>query len=666
LAGEEKAWFSARLREVLTKLKAVLAVTGGSPLDQSRVFERAAACASVEALFAVLDDVVAKMFRGMFDEAEWRELMNSQAAMASQREAHLRTLRLRRQRSLLAAAQKTAVEFTVHDGAEQSTLVSECMQMMQNLIARVGMNPRGTLRRSTAGKKTSEEEPAVRQKKRERAAVPASPKEKPKKKQAKEPSEDEEDDDEEEEEEGNMEEEVRQVEVAHEEAEDEEEEEVDAADVGDALLRRLSDSAETVTEMWRKYRSSGGSLSVAIGAVEPPDRSWAEPTVLELQRDTVARLMEEGDDADITPLEQWSSLIRFWRLAKRAFVIVAIFRRLESTQSRGNTRLLARYEKLVKGLNCSSNAVRYRQATSYRRIGQCLLEYPRLLYQLHLTTLQEWSGAIGLLEGKLAASRVWKEPPRDDSSSEEEEVCCVCRLSDRGAVWSCSECKKEFHELCAGYEEGQLRDNVPLEGRSAGVVLRVRSYCGVCLNALGKKPSEIARTVAEITTVAQFFNAPECPFALELVAGDGYCLVGILERFARARLGLIDSSDKFCNSLAEAALQSFEAAAAEIPEGLLDEAEKKSVAAFKEISRTRGAAKRVKAGLWQLMEAQHLLRGYAEFLFPGQVVVRSFQATDDGRFGESARYGTSGIELSVLQWNTAPHYDAMVPPETRE
>lgn len=78
----------------------------------------------------------------------------------------------------------------------------------------------------------------------------------------------------------------------------------------------------------------------------------------------------------------------------------------------------------------------------------------------------------------------------------------------------------------------------------------------------------------------------------------------------------------------------------------------------------RGAKSRVKGGLWEKIEAQHVLRGYADFMFPSQVVVRSYQASDKGTFGESGQYGShaggGGRELFLLHWNTGKHYDLML------
>lgn len=65
-------------------------------------------------------------------------------------------------------------------------------------------------------------------------------------------------------------------------------------------------------------------------------------------------------------------------------------------------------------------------------------------------------------------------------------------------MWQCSACKKNFHELCAGYEEGSLADDLHLQGRSEGVTLHVQVYCDRCLDDLEFEPSDVSRRVVEI------------------------------------------------------------------------------------------------------------------------------------------------------------------------
>lgn len=130
----------------------------------------------------------------------------------------------------------------------------------------------------------------------------------------------------------------------------------------------------------------------------------------------------------------------------------------------------------------------------------------------------------------------------------------VSALSSR--EWQCSDCSRDFHESCAGYPEKSLHGEIQLK---EGVTLKVSLYCAQCLENLEFQHTYVTRKVAKMVAIARFFNDPACRFQLEPVPGDGYCLFGILEGFARDHLGFTGSSDQFCR-----ALDSFESFMAEI------------------------------------------------------------------------------------------------------
>lgn len=664
--AEEKSWFVTRVEEVLTKLRKVLHVTGDSGLDEPDVFHQVVHASSLEQMFLLLQQATSErasqLFHDLLTNDEWKELVESDDALTSQDVIKLRKARLKRQWRLLSGMQQTAVDLTVQDtvGIEEETrLVSECMQMMQNVLTKVGMNPRGTMRRPKA-KKIVEAvaQPAEQeiehedvqehqrpQRRREREKSPpkeASPRVvKKRKAKPKEVSESEE-----------GEAGVQEAEVVENSA-------------LTKLLVQAYESVEAVSKMLREYYANNQHLTIDVKGIEPPCSSLAEPSVLASNEKLAIRCLDE-EDGESHQLEEWAHLFKFWRLCRRALVIVAVFKRLNQSKSRGGTLIQNRFDDAIRRLKCSK-PIQYRQALVYQKIGQFLLRFPRFMFQLRLVQLDEWSSVIEQLEEAAARGVLvdWADNPEyvsRESSSEHAEAnhrsCYVCSQGEeRGNVWSCYECRKGFHELCGQYPENSLHGEIHLPG---GVKLEPRVYCVRCLERVELQQADVVRRVAEIVAIGRFFNAPECRFRLEPVPGDGYCLFGILERFARQYLGFTGSSDQFCKTLAKVALESFEKARAEIG-GLVDEEEEASMDAFKSLANgnVRGAKGRVKGGLWERMEAQHILRGYTDFLYRGQVIVHSYQATNDGRVGESGTYGTHGRELFVLHWSNR-HYDGIL------
>lgn len=690
--ADERSWFSTRVEEVLMKLRKVLLVTGGSTLDDQGVFLVVASARSLQEMLQRLREatVEEQLFRGLLTDEEWREIVESDEALASQDVSRLRKARLRRQWRLLSGMQRAAVDLTVQDSVEveeETRLVSECMKMMQDVLTKVGMNPRGTMRRKPKAAKQVEEETRQNdvveevqqrpQRRRERektpmaSAVTPTPPKRVQKKQKTRVAENEQ----------SREEEVQNEAVP------------DAApvEVNNQLLDLLAEasmSVNVVVDLLRGYYESEKQLTIRIGDIEPPSCSLADPSLLTLNEELASSCLDEQHEEKTEQLEQWGQLLKVWRLCRRALVIVAVFQRLNQTKNRGRTRIQDRFDDALKRLKCSK-VIHYHHALVYEKIGLFLLRYPRFMFQLRLVHLDEWSAVMDQLE---KASLVdWTTPPEynngaiiiGSTDNNNAGPCYVCSHGrERGSsVWQCSDCSRDFHESCAGYPEKSLHGEIQLK---EGVTLKVSLYCAQCLENLEFQHTYVTRKVAEMIAIARFFNDPSCCFQLEPVPGDGYCLFGILEGFARQYLGFTGSSDQFCRALAKAALDSFESTMAEImgqnvvmidvnnnvelsrAHDFIDEAEQASVDAFKSLCRgsVRGAKSRVKGGLWEKIEAQHVLRGYAEFMFPAQVVVRSYQASDKGTFGESGQYGSppggGGRELFLLHWNTGKHYDLML------
>lgn len=157
--------FSQRKEEeLLVKLRKILAASGvgDDALNNPEVFTRLASSSSIEVLFRVLEEemgqVTKHILHGLLSDEEWKELSDSKAAFTSGSLAQLRMVRLRRQQKLFRGVRRAVVDLTVQDDGnveEQTLLVSDCMQMMQDIMTCAGMSPRGTLRRVVAQKKVT-------------------------------------------------------------------------------------------------------------------------------------------------------------------------------------------------------------------------------------------------------------------------------------------------------------------------------------------------------------------------------------------------------------------------------------------------------------------------------------------------------------------------------
>ena len=146
------------------------------------------------------------------------------------------------------------------------------------------------------------------------------------------------------------------------------------------------------------------------------------------------------------------------------------------------------------------------------------------------------------------------------------------------------------------------------------------------------------------------------PFVLEEVVGDGYCIAGILERFAREQLEYKKKSNAFCGTLAEAALKSVKRVQSELGE---DGVERSVVDALKRLQKTRSRVNLIKSGLWQEIEVQHLLFGFISMFCDAKVTVYGVS-----KFGwvirQDGSYGNGEKELHVLQWKMREHYDRLL------
>ena len=147
-----------------------------------------------------------------------------------------------------------------------------------------------------------------------------------------------------------------------------------------------------------------------------------------------------------------------------------------------------------------------------------------------------------------------------------------------------------------------------------------------------------------------------CPFVCEKILADGYCCFRILENVARKDLKWKGSQAVFVREVAKAAVKMAEAAANEIGEGALVEAN-----SLQELKNLAKHAKPVESlGLWEKLEVQFILKGFVD-MFHGKVVVHVYQASN-GQVRNSMTYGSGTVVVNLLQWNNAiQHYDLLVP-----
>lgn len=145
LLGLEKAWFEKRVSELLQKTRSVLETFSNKTLSNEDTLAGLVRLSSLDELMVALTKLggeAEKVFRSILTGEEWVELEASSAAILSGEEGQLRMVRLKRQRKLLLSTRDVAIDLTVREdeGAEQTAVVNECMQVMQVVLDRVGMN----------------------------------------------------------------------------------------------------------------------------------------------------------------------------------------------------------------------------------------------------------------------------------------------------------------------------------------------------------------------------------------------------------------------------------------------------------------------------------------------------------------------------------------------
>ena len=147
-----------------------------------------------------------------------------------------------------------------------------------------------------------------------------------------------------------------------------------------------------------QFRSSMGEVETMLASpqswpgtrpqVSPPDVSFAEAArgaELLAGEGQLVRMLSRDADAEV--VESFGVLLRWWRLVERFYVFRGILEHLRSRK--GRTPIQKRFEAAlmrVRGIE----SISYQRATLLDRLAHFLLQCPRFVFQIHLTTVAAW------------------------------------------------------------------------------------------------------------------------------------------------------------------------------------------------------------------------------------------------------------------------------------
>ena len=455
----------------------------------------------------------------------------------------------------------------------------------------------------------------------------------------------------------------------------------------------VDDVVAMVDELRRKGRIV---LQLDGDAVVVPDLALASDAFIDNAK--LLQWLQDEEGAVENGLETWGRLLSWFRDARKALGIASIFSFLK--KKKGGT-LQEKYEiEMERVKDEGVPMLSFTQANRYDRLGRFLVRFPRFMFQTRLASLSEWLQSVeygkkkkgarqkvalmGALEELLTPVQLefWKRPVREEMLIEVElpesvgdeqqrqqhfpvatigegvvlEQCCfICQMAhNRARLWSCSECKKLFHEMCAGYNESTACENVVLPG---GVELTARIYCGGCLGKLGLTPDDVMIRMRELRGAEHFLGDVHCPFVLKRVPEDGFCCFGILEQVACDHLGWKKSRGTFCRELAD---RTFTAAqrASVIAGRLVKDASTKALMALKNAKGNGPEELLVNGEMWKQIEPEHVFEGFCAMF---RVKVNVFQAADhrQSRTFSGEEGDVAEVEVDLLQWSSTAHFDKL-------
>lgn len=619
MLAEERLFFKESANEGWSRAKGALTACGLK--CPSKINTK-----SIESLFLSLGgehSVPGKVFRSMFREDEWNDLL----ASGSSQEENVAVLRRRRQVRLLESAIKI-----------DAKTLKELRQVLEKLTTSSTCT---IVEDGTGGcdedDSNDEEKPEEKemQASRKKASSSSSPTTKTKgvqmtRKRVVRQEEEEED-----------------ASVSDEET-DRRRRVVRKKSVGswEEVLERMKKSVAVVTLLQKNL----SGRAIRVGQLVSPDprmADWSRGEVLSKDSGRLSVLFSDDDDSAAAPMSaKLGRLVSWWHLCKRSFQIAGLMSYLR--QQKGGT-LRQRFAETVK------DAASYENATRYDRLASMLLEYPLLIYQIEIISLNAWNKWLS--GNGLSIPEFWRQKvPPSPTVEEEGDVCSVCGMGDIVAeLWFCGSCFVWFHDTCAGYEHNSLVKEVELE---PGELHVMDAMCHGCLKKSNTKHCEIVWRMSEVRALGNFLRSPDCAYQLKRVPGDGFCIFGILESFAREELGFAGTSDAFCGVMADHALTSLRTTQDEHGAKSIESV---SATALKKLQRTKnGRVKLLKDGLWNDIEVEHLFLGFVQ-CFKDDVTLYVFKVCDGVLVRSGLSYGTGAKELCVMEWGSLQHYDRLIP-----
>ena len=269
----------------------------------------------------------------------------------------------------------------------------------------------------------------------------------------------------------------------------------------------------------------------------------------------------------MTRMEKYGLLMGWWRVVKRAYLLVGVFACLGEKKSRGKKKSLrVRYEIYAERVKKEGKPLSFIQAQKYDRLGQFLLKYPGFVFQLQFVSLDHWRQSVAKGKSLMRAIgdilteeeiQFWKgavemgEVPalgqisrnagsEDDEEEEEEEsgvqkeggaedVCIYCKQMREGSeVWNCSECSAFFHETCAGYADKTVCHDLTLQ-KSKDVELETLAYCRYVLGKDGAYCGRCAERNYGSEGYCGVFGQRGLPFCVAADAAGWVLLLSNLE-----------------------------------------------------------------------------------------------------------------------------------------
>ena len=424
----ELVWLSQRLGESLRKARSILETIDEAVPPENFDDERRRTLdeivgglggSLVDGILSPASSRASKVFRSLFSEDEWKELTQSSYGIQERDEQLLQDLKQKRQLKLLTEAQRVAIDLT-KDEDESDEPASACASALGTLLNRVNAakksKKKSKKKNLLANKKSTVETAAVvvvsekgsssnegeqQSPLPSRLSLPPRPSHsRPVRENRRETLMMSDGDDVDEEVEGQ-----RGVAAAkksgrrREKKRDRQDDRVAEESHLEELKEKMA-LAETEVDKWLQLLHTGGDRQVRLpGTIEAPNVRLAlvaEGNAILADAQKWSRYLcrdghaaQEDDDDLFTKIEKWGVLFRWWRFVERCFAIHGLFSCLRARQKRG-TKIQARYAEEVRRRVGQGKAYSFSHASRLDRIGEMLLQYPKLVFQTQFVTQADW------------------------------------------------------------------------------------------------------------------------------------------------------------------------------------------------------------------------------------------------------------------------------------